>query len=58
MPWVDTVLKVYFLGKVHLGGDGGEDETLLSSVWHGELNLDGGGQDLVCWTDWVGRGPR
>ena len=38
-PLGDTVFKVHLLRKVHLGGDSGEDETLLSSVWHGELNL-------------------
>ena len=38
-PLEDTVFKVHFLRKIHLGGDSGEDETLLSSVWHRELNL-------------------
>ena len=38
-PSGDTILKVHLLREVHLGGDGGENETLLSSVWHGELNL-------------------
>ena len=39
VPLGDTVLKVHLFREVHLGGDGGENETLLSSVWHGELNL-------------------
>jgi len=34
-----TVFEVHLRRKIHLGGDGLEDETLLPSVWCWELNL-------------------
>lgn len=36
---MDTILQVDLLREVHLVGDGGEDESLLPAVGHGELNL-------------------
>ena len=38
-PLWDTVFQVHLIREVHLAGDGRKDQSLLSPIWQGELNL-------------------